>query len=454
MAKLRTKYVCSECGYESSGWLGKCPSCLKWNTLVEEVYEEPARQEMKAADLPLPSVMPLSEIEIPETLRIKTGSEELDRVLGGGLVPASLILIGGEPGIGKSTLILQVCAHVSRTGKVLYVSGEESVSQVKLRADRLYAASPTVFMVSETSFEKIEKTIEKEKPDFAVIDSIQTVYSEMLSSAPGSVSQVREVTARLLRIAKKNGITVFVVGHVTKEGAIAGPRVLEHMVDTVLYFEGERHQDFRILRAVKNRYGSTNEIGIFEMSSSGLKDVANPSGLMLEGRARDQAGSAVAGLIEGTRPILVEVQALVCPTSFGMPRRQATGMDYNRMTMLMAVLEKKVGMQLSSFDAYVNAAGGFRLDEPAADLGVVAAIASSFRNRAIDPSTVFIGEVGLTGEVRAVNQVEKRISECLRLGFRRVIIPEMSKSIRPEIKKDADIVMVSTVDQALSEALP
>ncbi|HHY63755.1 MAG TPA: DNA repair protein RadA, partial [Clostridiaceae bacterium] len=364
MAKLRTKYVCSECGYESSGWLGKCPSCLKWNTLVEEVYEEPARQEMKAADLPLPSVMPLSEIEIPETLRIKTGSEELDRVLGGGLVPASLILIGGEPGIGKSTLILQVCAHVSRTGKVLYVSGEESVSQVKLRADRLYAASPTVFMVSETSFEKIEKTIEKEKPDFAVIDSIQTVYSEMLSSAPGSVSQVREVTARLLRIAKKNGITVFVVGHVTKEGAIAGPRVLEHMVDTVLYFEGERHQDFRILRAVKNRYGSTNEIGIFEMSSSGLKDVANPSGLMLEGRARDQAGSAVAGLIEGTRPILVEVQALVCPTSFGMPRRQATGMDYNRMTMLMAVLEKKVGMQLSSFDAYVNAAGGFRLDEP------------------------------------------------------------------------------------------
>jgi len=453
MAKLRSKYVCSECGYESSGWLGKCPSCLKWNTLVEEVYEEAARQDLKAADPSLPEIMPLSEIEIPETLRIKTGSDELDRVLGGGLVPASLILIGGEPGIGKSTLILQVCAHIAKSGKVLYVSGEESISQIKLRADRLEAVSPSVFMVAETSFEKIEKTIEKEKPDFAVIDSIQTVYSEMLSSAPGSVSQVREVTARLLRIAKKNGITVFVVGHVTKEGAIAGPRVLEHMVDTVLYFEGERHQDFRILRAVKNRYGSTNEIGIFEMSSSGLRDVSNPSGLMLEGRAKGQAGSAVAGLIEGTRPILVEIQALVSPTSFGMPRRQATGMDYNRMTMLMAVLEKKVGMQLSSFDAYLNAAGGFRLDEPAADLGVVAAIASSFRNKAIDPSTVFIGEVGLTGEVRAVNQMEKRITECQRLGFRKIIIPDTGKSIRSEIKKDADIVMVSTVDQALSETL-
>lgn len=453
MAKLRSKYVCSECGYESSGWLGKCPSCQKWNTLLEEVYEESSSQTFKTADQPLPEIMPLSEIEIPETLRIKTGSMELDRVLGGGLVPASLILIGGEPGIGKSTLILQVCAGIARSGKVLYVSGEESVGQIKLRADRLNAVSPSVFMVSETSFERIERLIEKEKPNFVVIDSIQTVYSEMLSSAPGSVSQVRDVTARLLRISKKNGITVFVVGHVTKEGAIAGPRVLEHMVDTVLYFEGERHQDFRILRAVKNRFGSTNEIGIFEMSSTGLNDVSNPSGLMLEGRAKDQAGSAVVGLMEGTRPMLVEVQALVCPTSFGMPRRQATGMDYNRMTMLMAVLEKKVGMQLNAFDAYLNVAGGFKLDEPAADLGVVAAIASSFRNTAIDPSTVFFGEVGLTGEVRAVSQMDKRITECLRLGFKKCIVPVLGKNSAAGTEKGIEIVMVSTVGQALSEAL-
>jgi DNA repair protein RadA/Sms len=453
MAKLRSKYVCSECGYESSGWLGKCPSCMKWNTLLEEVYEEPSSQALKTIDKSLPEIMPLSEIEIPETSRIKTGSKELDRVLGGGLVPASLILIGGEPGIGKSTLILQICAQIAKSSRVLYVSGEESVGQIKLRADRLNAVSQSVFMASETSFERIERLIEKEKPDFVVIDSIQTVYSELLSSAPGSVSQVRDVTARLLRISKKNGITVFVVGHVTKEGAIAGPRVLEHMVDTVLYFEGERHQDFRILRAVKNRFGSTNEIGIFEMSSSGLKDVANPSGLMLEGRAKDQAGSAVVGLMEGTRPMLVEVQALVCPTSFGMPRRQATGMDYNRMTMLMAVLEKKVGMQLNAFDAYLNAAGGFKLDEPAADLGVVAAIASSFRNVAIDPSTVFLGEVGLTGEVRAVNQMDKRITECLRLGFKKCIVPVLGKNTMSEIEKGIDIVMVSTVNQALLETL-
>ncbi len=453
MAKLRSKYVCSECGYESSGWMGKCPSCTKWNTLIEEVYEESPQHTLKVMDQSLPKLMSLSEIEILETSRIKTGSIELDRVLGGGLVPASLILIGGEPGIGKSTLILQVCAQIAKSSRVLYVSGEESVGQIKLRADRLNAVSKSVFMVSETSFERIEGLIEKEKPDFIVIDSIQTIYSEALTSAPGSVSQVRDVTAKLLRISKKNGITVFVVGHVTKEGAIAGPRVLEHMVDTVLYFEGERHQDFRIIRAVKNRFGSTNEIGIFEMSSVGLKDVVNPSTLMLEGRATDQAGSAVVGLIEGTRPLLVEVQALVSATSFGMARRQATGMDYNRMTMLMAVLEKKVGMQLNAFDAYLNVVGGFKLDEPAADLGVIAAIASSFRNKAIDPTTVFFGEVGLTGEVRAVNQMEKRITECLRLGFKRCIVPKLGKNILSGIEKGIDIVMVSTVNQALSETL-
>ncbi len=449
MARLRNKYVCSECGYESSGWMGKCPSCLKWNTLIEEVFEDGPQTSAKTLTMPLPTPVSLSEIEILETSRIKTGSVELDRVLGGGLVPASLILVGGDPGIGKSTLILQVCARIAQTKRVLYVSGEESVGQIKLRADRLGAVSSNVYMVSETSFERIEAIIEKEKPDFVVIDSIQTVFTEKLSSAPGSVSQVRDVTGQLLRISKKNGVTVFVVGHVTKEGAIAGPRVLEHMVDTVLYFEGERHQDFRVLRAVKNRFGSTNEIGIFEMGATGLIDVANPSSLMLEGRSRDQAGSTVVGLVEGTRPMLVEVQALVCATSFGMPRRQATGMDYNRLSMLMAVLEKKVGMQLHAFDAYLNVAGGFTLDETAADLGVVMAIASSFKNKPIDGSTVLFGEVGLTGEVRSVSQMDKRITESLRLGFKRCIVPNLGRNGFTGQAKEIEIIPVSTVEQAL-----
>ncbi len=449
MARLRSKYVCSACGYESSGWMGKCPSCLKWNTLIEEVFEDTPQAAAKTLSQPLQTPVSLSEIEIHETSRIKTGSAELDRVLGGGLVPASLILVGGDPGIGKSTLILQVCARIAQSKRVLYVSGEESVGQIKLRADRLGAVSTNVYMVSETSFEQIEAIIEKENPDFVVIDSIQTVYTEKLSSAPGSVSQVRDVTGQLLRISKKNGITVFVVGHVTKEGAIAGPRVLEHMVDTVLYFEGERHQDFRVLRAVKNRFGSTNEIGIFEMSAAGLIDVANPSSLMLEGRSRDQAGSAVVGIMEGTRPMLVEVQALVCATSFGMPRRQATGMDYNRLSMLMAVLEKKVGMQLHAFDAYLNVAGGFTLDEPAADLGVVMAIASSFKNKPIEGSTVLFGEVGLTGEVRSVSQMDKRITESMRLGFKRCIVPSLGKNGVSNLQKDIEIITVTTVEQAL-----
>jgi DNA repair protein RadA/Sms len=451
MGKLRTKYICTECGYESSGWLGKCPSCLKWSTFVEEVYDAAPMSGGKPLDTELPGMVSLSEVDVSEGLRIKTGSPELDRVLGGGIVPASMILVGGDPGIGKSTLILQVCARIGKHHPVLYVSGEESIGQIKLRADRIGAVCDNVFMVSETSFERIEALLEKNKPEFAVIDSIQTMYSENLSSAPGSVSQVREVTGNLLRVSKKRGITVFIVGHVTKEGAIAGPRVLEHMVDTVLYFEGERHQDFRILRAVKNRFGSTNEIGIFEMSNNGLTDVSNPSSILLEGRSVNQPGSVVVGLIEGTRPMLVEVQALVCPTSFGMPRRTANGMDYNRMAMLMAVLEKKVGMQLHSFDAYLNAAGGLKVDEPAADLGIIAAIASSFRNVAVDPGTVFFGEVGLTGEVRAVGQTEKRISECTRLGFKRCVIPPTNKKL--SVGAELEILTVGTVDQALSAVL-
>jgi DNA repair protein RadA/Sms len=451
MSKLRSKYVCVECGYESAGWMGKCPSCLKWNTLVEEAVEDVS--PTKGGSLSLPPVVSLTEIEVHEAQRLVTGSQELDRVLGGGLVPASLILVGGDPGIGKSTLILQTCAKIAQSKRVLYVSGEESVGQIRMRADRLGAVHPNVLMVSETSFERIEGVIEKEKPEFVVIDSIQTVYTEKLSSAPGSVSQVRDVTGQLLRISKKNGITVFVVGHVTKEGALAGPRVLEHMVDTVLYFEGERHQDFRVLRAVKNRFGSTNEIGVFEMSGQGLMDVTNPSTMMLEGRSRDQAGSAVVGLMEGTRPMLAEVQALVCPTSFGMPRRQATGMDYNRLSMLMAVLEKKVGMQLHAFDAYLNVTGGFKLDEPAADLGVILAIASSFKNKPIDASTVIFGEVGLTGEVRSVSQMDKRITESHRLGFKRCIVPKLGKNVSQDLLKNMEIITVGTVEQALEAAL-
>ncbi len=452
MAKLRSKYVCSECGYESSGWLGKCPSCLKWNTFVEEVIENTTNSKTQGSEGPLPEALPLTEITTIESSRLKTGSAEFDRVLGGGIVPASLILIGGDPGIGKSTLILQISAKIAESGRVLYVSGEESVAQIKLRAQRLGAVNSNVFMVSETSFERIESVINRDKPDFLVIDSIQTVYTEKLSSAPGSVSQVRDVTGQLLRIAKRNGITTFVVGHVTKEGALAGPRVLEHMVDTVLYFEGERHQDFRILRAVKNRFGSTNEIGIFEMGETGLVDVINPSSRMLQHKNRDQAGSVIAGIIEGTRPMLVEVQALVCPTNFGMARRQANGMDYNRLSMLLAVLEKKVGMQLSSFDAYLNVVGGFKLVEPASDLGVVLAIASSFKNSPVDSLTVIFGEVGLTGEVRPVNQMEKRLAESHRLGFKRCIIPEGSKILPKELVDEMEIVEVSTVEEAINAA--
>ena len=448
MAKLRTKYICTECGYESSGWLGKCPSCLKWNTLIEEVYDAEPVQPGKAVNIELPLAISLSDVDASDGLRIKTGSAELDRVLGGGIVPASMILVGGDPGIGKSTLILQVCSKIASGRRVIYFSGEESIKQIKLRADRVGADCTDLYMISETSFERIEAVLERDKPEFAVIDSIQTMYSEKLSSAPGSVSQVREVTGNLLRVSKKQGITIFIVGHVTKEGAIAGPRVLEHMVDTVLYFEGESHQDFRILRAVKNRFGSTNEIGIFEMSTNGLIDVSNASSIMLEGRTGNQPGSVVVGLLEGTRPMLVEVQALVCPTSFGMPRRMANGMDYNRMAMLMAVLEKKVGMQLHSNDAYLNAAGGMKIDEPAADLGIIAAIASSFKNKPIDPGTVFFGEVGLTGEVRAVSQMEKRLSECVRLGFKRCVTPVINKKMLKN--HEIEILTVGTVDEVLS----
>ncbi len=432
MAKNRTLFICQECGYESSGWLGKCPSCSQWNTFVEEVHEASPKTHASVRTALKP--VSIADIKFDGEERISTGIGEMDRVLGGGMVKGSLILVGGDPGIGKSTLLLQICETLHSKAKILYVSGEESVRQIKLRAERLGVKRRELLMVSATGLEEISGHIETEKPGLVIIDSIQTMNSENLSSAPGSVSQVREVTAGLVRIAKSTGITIVIVGHVTKEGAIAGPRVLEHMVDTVLYFEGDRHMSFRILRAVKNRFGSTNEIGIFEMRDSGLTEVENPSLMMIAGRPSNVPGSVIVSSLEGTRPMLIEVQALVCATNFGVPRRMATGVDYNRITMLMAVLEKRAGMQLYNYDAYVNVVGGIKIDETACDLGVVAAIASSFRNAPVDPGLVMVGEIGLAGEIRAVSNIEKRITEAGRIGFKGCIIPEENMKTVSRIK--------------------
>ena len=422
MPKNKSVFVCQECGYESNGWLGKCPSCNSWNTFTEEIQESATSLKKKSIHYDVNPVN-INDIEVESEERYLTGIKEMDRVLGGGIVKGSLVLVGGDPGIGKSTLILQICNTVRTNSKIIYISGEESIKQIKIRADRLGVRNPNLLMVSETNFKAIQVISEKENPALIIVDSIQTMFNEELSSAPGSVSQVREITAGLMRIAKTSNIAIFIVGHVTKEGALAGPRVLEHMVDTVLYFEGERHLSYRILRAVKNRFGSTNEIGIFEMKDIGLIEVDNPSMLMISDRNESVPGSVIVSSIEGTRPMLIEIQALVCPTNFGMPRRMATGIDYNRITLLLAVLEKRVGMQLHNYDAYVNVVGGLKLDEPACDLGVVGAIASSFRNKPIDMSTVLIGEVGLTGEVRAINQIEKRVIEAARMGFKSCVVP-------------------------------
>lgn len=423
MAKLKAVYICQECGYESTKWLGKCPSCNEWNTFVEENINNKTNTNNKNAKLITP--IALKDIKMTNEHRTSTKIKELDRVLGGGVVQGSLILFGGDPGIGKSTLLLQICQKFGEQGvKVLYISGEESVQQIKMRAERLGVNSDNLLLVSETNMGSIEACIFNEKPSLVIIDSIQTIYSDEISSAPGSVSQVRECTVTLMRLAKSSNISIMIVGHVTKEGAIAGPRVLEHMVDTVLYFEGERHISYRILRAVKNRFGSTNEIGVFEMQESGLMEVSNPSEYMLSGRPLEASGSVVACSIEGSRPILTEVQSLISYTNFGMPRRTANGIDYNRVTMLIAVLEKKLGMQLSTYDSYVNLAGGIKVAEPALDLAIVAAIASSFKNKVIDPYMVIFGEVGLAGEVRAVNMAEKRIIEAMKLGFKSCVLPQ------------------------------
>ena len=448
MAKIRTKFVCSECGSESPKWMGKCPECGQWNTLVEEVEQRDSQAQQSFAGI---LSKPESLLDISEDIeeRLSTGSYELDRVLGGGIVKGSLVLVGGDPGIGKSTLLLQIANNIGNNGKkVLYVSGEESTAQIKLRAFRMGIRSGNIFLVSENNTQNVDIYVRDMKPDILVVDSIQTMYNPVITSAPGSVSQVREATLGLMKIAKQDGIATFIVGHVTKQGAIAGPRVLEHMVDTVLYFEGETHMSYRVLRAVKNRYGSTNEIGIFEMGDKGLTEVPNPSEMLLSGRMEGATGSCVISAMEGTRAMLVEVQALLSHTGFGVPRRNATGVDYNRVALLMAVLEKRVGMQLGSSDSYVNVVGGIKLNEPAADLGIVAAIASSFRDREIDGSTVIIGEVGLAGEVRAVNFVEKRVNEAAKLGFKRCIIPENNLS-RLNDKSGIEVLGVSNVNNML-----
>lgn len=448
MAKVKTKFVCSECGSESPKWMGKCPECGQWNTFVEEVEQKDfqAQQRIMGTLSKPESLLDISD-DIEE--RLSTGNYELDRVLGGGIVRGSLVLVGGDPGIGKSTLLLQIANNIGNKGrKVLYISGEESTAQIKLRAFRMGIRSGNIFLVSENNTRNVDVYVMDMKPDILIVDSIQTMYDPAIASAPGSVSQVREATLGLMKIAKQDGIATFIVGHVTKQGAIAGPRVLEHMVDTVLYFEGETHMSYRVLRAVKNRFGSTNEIGIFEMGDKGLTEVANPSEMLLSGRMKGAAGSCVISAMEGTRAMLVEVQALLSHSGFGVPRRNATGVDYNRVALLMAVLEKRVGMQLGSSDSYVNVVGGIKINEPAADLGIIAAIASSFRDREIDGNTVIIGEVGLAGEVRAVNFVEKRINEAAKLGFKRCIIPENNLS-RINEKSCIEVIGVSNVNNML-----
>lgn len=426
MAKGKTTaFFCQECGYEVSKWLGQCPACKAWNSMVEEpkvsVKSEAGKCRRESGPLSR-----LSEITTEEEVRIHTGLEELDRVLGGGIVPGSLILVGGDPGIGKSTLLLQICRTLADGRKVIYISGEESLKQIKLRADRLGNFPSGLLLFCETNLEAIESVIDKEKPDIVIIDSIQTMYKEEVASAPGSVSQVRESTTSLMRIAKGMGISIFIVGHVTKEGVVAGPRVLEHMVDTVLYFEGDRYAAYRVLRAVKNRFGSTNEIGVFEMRENGLVEVKNPSEYMLNGKPQGASGSVVTCSMEGSRPILLEVQALVCRTNFGMPRRTAAGTDYNRVNLLMAVLEKRAGFHLSDCDAYVNIAGGLKMNEPSLDLGIVMALVSSYQDKALDEDTIIFGEVGLSGEIRGVSMTKQRILEAKKLGFQKCILPKVS----------------------------
>ncbi|WP_099870420.1 DNA repair protein RadA [Streptococcus suis] len=450
IAKKKTTFVCQSCEYHSPKYLGRCPNCGSWSSFVEEVEVAEVKNERVSLTGEKTRPMKLNEVSSIQVARTKTNMEEFNRVLGGGVVPGSLVLIGGDPGIGKSTLLLQVSTQLSTIGTVLYVSGEESAQQIKLRAERLGDIDSEFYLYAETNMQSIRTEIEKIKPDFLIIDSIQTIMSPDISSVQGSVSQVREVTNELMQIAKTNNIATFIVGHMTKEGTLAGPRTLEHMVDTVLYFEGERQHTFRILRAVKNRFGSTNEIGIFEMQSQGLVEVLNPSEVFLEERLDGATGSAIVVTMEGTRPILAEVQALVTPTMFGNAKRTTTGLDFNRASLIMAVLEKRAGLLLQNQDAYLKSAGGVKLDEPAIDLAVAVALASSYKDKPTNPQECFIGEIGLTGEIRRVNRIEQRINEAAKLGFTKVYAPKNSLT-GIKVPKEITAIGVTTIGEVLQK---
>lgn len=453
MAKAKTVFVCSSCGYESAKWLGKCPACNEWNTFYEEKMVN-SSSATTAGNVRAKSVpKKLKDIEGIETTRTSTGIGELDRVLGGGLVKGSLVLVGGEPGIGKSTLILQLCDKIKGEGKVLYVSGEESAEQVKIRADRLNINNEDIMFLGETNIDNIQEAIISINPKLVIIDSIQTMYSEEITSAAGTVSQVREITSRIMRMCKDNGITTIIIGHVTKDGNIAGPRVLEHMVDTVLYLEGERYFSYRILRSVKNRFGSTNEVGMFEMQNEGMVEILNPSSILISERDGNPAGSVVVASMEGTRPLLIELQALTTPSVFGIPKRTANGIDYNRLAVLIAVIEKRAGIMLGTQDVYLNVVSGIKIVEPSVDLGIILACTSSYKNISIPQNVVAIGEVGLTGEVRAVNMIEKRIKEAEKLGFKKCIIPESNKKLLKDSYK-LDIIGVRNINEAINTLIP
>ena len=429
MAKAKSAFFCKECGYESPKWVGQCPACKAWDSMVEEPNAGKKSVNKAATSSPVKRAVPekLSTVKVQNDIRIVTGVEEFDRVLGGGIVDSSLVLVGGDPGIGKSTLLLQICRILAGMDvDVLYISGEESVGQIKMRADRLGDFKGDIELLSENNLDNIEELVIEKKPRVVVIDSIQTMFREDIAAAPGSVSQVRETTGSLLRLAKGYGIMIFIVGHVTKEGVVAGPRVLEHMVDTVLYFEGDNSTDYRVLRAVKNRFGSTNEVGVFEMRGDGLKEVRNPSEYMLQGTPVGEPGSVITATMEGTRPIMLEIQALCCQTALNIPRRTAVGIDYNRVNLLMAVLEKRLGLKLSFCDAYVNVAGGMKVNEPALDLAIVMALLSSYSNKALGEKTIVFGEVGLTGEIRGVSQAEQRAAEAAQLGYEHIILPKVN----------------------------
>lgn len=457
MARVKSKYVCQNCGYENPKWLGKCPECLQWNTFVEEIEEKMTpRQESLAKQASRSTSRPVSinSIAPKREERFSTSIPELDRVLGGGVIPGSLVLVGGDPGIGKSTLLLQVSNNVAETGKkVLYISGEESENQIKMRAKRLKISSDNLYIYTENNLAAIELQIAEVEPDMVIVDSIQTMISPEINSAPGTISQIKEGTSKFMKISKSKSISTFIVGHVTKEGALAGPKLLEHMVDTVLYFEGERYNTYRLLRAVKNRFGSTNELGVFEMKSDGLVELENPSKVLIAEKPNDVSGSVIVSTVEGTRSMLLELQALVAPTNFGYPRRTTTGVDNNRVALILAVLEKVIGMQVQSQDVFVNIIGGLRINEPSMDLGIALAISSSFRNIPVDASVVVTGEIGLTGELRTVSFIEKRIMECEKLGFKKMVIPK--GNYLEEFKKDyrIELVPVYNLRQAIREVL-